>query len=113
MKKVLVTAALIAAAAPAHAQAPAADAARGNAVYLKNGCHTCHGSHGYGSRFGPRLAPAPLPLEAFAHQTRHPRAEMPRYPAEFVSDQDIADMIAFLASIKPGPKATDIPLLKE
>lgn len=113
MKKVLMTAALIASATAAHAQAPGTDAARGKAAYLRNGCDKCHGSQGHGSRFGPRLAPGPLPLEAFAYQTRHPRDVMPRYPIEFVSDQDIADVIAYLASIKPGPKAGEIPLLKE
>jgi len=95
------------------AQAPAGDAARGKSLYMKNMCYTCHGSAGQGTRYGLRLAPSPLPLVAFGQQVRHPRADMPRYPAEFVSDADLADMIAYLASIKPGPKASDIPLLKE
>ena len=97
----------------AGAQSPAGDAARGQSLYVKNMCYTCHGSAGQGTRYGLRLAPSPLPVEAFAHQVRHPRADMPRYPAEFVTDADLADMIAYLASIKPGPKASDIPLLKE
>jgi mono/diheme cytochrome c family protein len=38
---------------------------------------------------------------------------MPRYPLQQVSDQELADIHAYLSSIKPGPKAADIPLLKE
>ena len=105
-------AALAACALGAFAQAPG-DAARGKSLYMKNMCYTCHGTVGQGTRFGLRLAPGPLPLQAFTQQMRHPRAAMPRYPAEFVADADLADMIAYLASIKPGPKASDIPLLKE
>ena len=95
------------------ADAPAGDAARGKEVYTKNMCYTCHGTVGQGSRYGPKLAPGPLPWEAFSHQVRHPRSAMPRYPAEFVSDADLGDIVAYLASIKPGRKADQIPLLKE
>ena len=93
--------------------APAGDVERGKALFMSNMCYTCHGTVGQGTRYGLKLAPAPLPIEAFAQQVRHPRAAMPRYPAEFVSDADLADILAYLASIKPGPKASDIPLLKE
>ena len=95
------------------ADAPAGDAARGKELYAKNMCYTCHGTVGQGSRYGLKLAPNPLPLEAFAHQVRHPRSAMPRYPAEYVSDAELADIVAYLASVKPGPKAGEIPLLKE
>ena len=87
--------------------------ARGKALFMKNMCYTCHGTGGQGSRFGPRLAPRPMPWEAFAQQIRRPRASMPRYPAEYVSDAELADMFAYLASLEPGPKANEIPLLKE
>lgn len=104
--------ALAAGAMAAWAQASAADAARGKSLYLKNMCDACHGSVGQGLRYGPRLVP-PLPMQAFEQQVRHPRAAMPRYPAEHVSDQDLADMVAYLGSAKAEPKASDIPLLKE
>jgi len=106
-------AALAACALGAAAQTPAGEAARGKSLYMKNMCYTCHGTGGQGTRYGGRLAPSPLPWEAFAQQTRHPRAAMPRYPVEFVSDADLADIVAYLASIKPGPKASEISLLKE
>jgi mono/diheme cytochrome c family protein len=38
---------------------------------------------------------------------------MPRYAREFVSDADLQDIYAYLASVKAGPAAKDIPLLRE
>ena len=101
-------------ATPALAQAPSGDPARGEAAYRKNLCYTCHGSAGQGGDrgSGPRLSPGLFAWEACAQPVRRPRAVMPRYPAQFVSEQDLADMHAFLAQHdKPGRKASDIPLL--
>jgi mono/diheme cytochrome c family protein len=95
------------------AQTPSGDAARGKAVFMKDMCWTCHGTVGHGSQYGLRLAPNPIPWEGFAHQVRQPRGTMPPYASRFVSDQDLADMYAYLASIKPGPKASEIALLKD
>ena len=99
----------------AHAQAPAGDAARGKALYMKNMCYTCHGSVGQGGDrgSGPRIAYDVWPWEAFSQQVRRPREGMPRYPKEHVSDQDLADIYAYVSSFKKGPKAADIPLLKD
>ena len=97
------------------AQAPAGDAARGKAAYMKNMCNTCHGTAGQGGDrgSGPRIAYDVWPYEAFAQQTRRPREVMPRYPKEFLSDQDMADIYAYVSSFKRGSKASEIPLLKE
>lgn len=113
MTRILAAALVAASALAAHAQAPAGDAARGKALFEKNMCWTCHGTAGQGTRYGVKLAPKPLPWEAFSHQVRHPRAAMPRYPAEFVSDAELADIVAYLGSMKAGPKADEISLLKE
>jgi mono/diheme cytochrome c family protein len=107
-----IAAALASAALGAHAQAPAGDAQKGKAAYEKHMCGACHGSAGQGTRYGPKLAPA-LPWQAFEHQVRHPRGEMPRYPAQFVSDAELADVIAYLSSMPAGKSAKEIPLLKE
>jgi ubiquinol-cytochrome c reductase cytochrome c subunit len=96
----------------ARAQAPAGDAARGNAVYMKQMCWSCHGTVGQGSQYGPKLAPQPFPWEAFQHQLRSPRSSMPPYGASHLPDSELADVYAYIASIKPGEKATGIPLLK-
>ena len=115
MKPTLIAATLVALVTTAHAQAPAGDAARGKALFVKNMCYTCHGSAGQGGDrgSGPRIAYDVWPFEAFAQQVRHPREQMPRYTKEHVSDQDLADIYAYVASFKKGPKAADIPLLKE
>jgi mono/diheme cytochrome c family protein len=98
----------------AWAQAPQGSIERGREVFLKMGCDACHGTMGQGGDrgAGPRITPNPFPYEAFAFQTRRPRGSMPRYPAEFLSDQQLADIYAYVASIKPGPGAKDIPLLR-
>jgi len=36
---------------------------------------------------------------------------MPAYRKQFVSEQEVADIYAYLKSIKPGPMLKDIPLL--
>jgi mono/diheme cytochrome c family protein len=80
-------------------------------VYVQIGCSACHGTVGQGASTGPKLAPGPLPYTAFAQQVRQPRQDMPRYAPQFLSDQDLADIYAYLQSIQPGPPATAIPLL--
>lgn len=111
-KLTLITLAM--AACAAFAQAPAGDAARGKAAYMKHMCYTCHGTAGQGGDrgSGPRIAYDVWPYEAFAQQTRRPRESMPRYPVEFLSDQELADIHAYVASQKRGAKAGEIPLLK-
>ena len=96
----------------AHAEAPAGDAARGKALFMKDMCYTCHGTAGQGGDrgSGPRIAPNTYPWEGFRQQVRHPREQMPRYSEKFVSDQDLADIHAYLAS-QPAPAKTLPPLL--
>jgi ubiquinol-cytochrome c reductase cytochrome c subunit len=106
-------AALAAVALTAAAQAPSGDAARGKALFMKEGCFACHGTVGHGAPYGPRLAPQPMPWDAFTHQVRHPRSSMPPYSAKYVNDQDLADIYAYVGSIAAGPKASQIPLLKD
>jgi mono/diheme cytochrome c family protein len=113
--RTLLLAALAAASFGAMAQAPAGDPARGKALFMKNMCWTCHGTAGQGGDrgSGPRIAYDVWPWEGFAQQVRRPREQMPRYSAEHVSDAQLADIYAYVVSMKPGPKAKDIPLLKE
>lgn len=91
-------------AAPA---APAGNAATGQRTYLKVGCQRCHGYVGQGATpTGPRLAPNPLAFNAFSRYIRAPRAQMPLYTAKVLSDQDLADIHAFLRA-QPGPAKVD------
>jgi mono/diheme cytochrome c family protein len=115
MKMQLIAAVFATLSLAAQAQAPAGDVARGKSAYMKNMCHTCHGTAGQGGDrgSGPRIAYDVWPWEAFAQQTRRPREGMPRYPQEFLSDPELADIYAYVASMKRGTKASEIPLLKE
>lgn len=99
----------------AFAQAPAGDATKGKALYMKNMCWTCHGTAGQGGDRGSggRIAYEVWPWEGFLQQMRRPRESMPRYDAQHVSDQELADIYAYIVSVRAGPKAKDIPLLKE
>ncbi len=103
-------------AAPLYASAQTNNAAsveRGQMLYQKNMCVACHGTAGNGGErtSGPRIAPNVWPLEAMKTQMRNPRQDMPRYSEKFLSDGDLADIHAWLSTIKAGPKAKDIPLL--
>jgi mono/diheme cytochrome c family protein len=93
---------------------PAGSAQRGYQSYMKYMCYTCHGTIGQGADrgAGPKLTPGILPYPAFALQVRTPRLDMPAYRRDFVSDQELADMYAYLVTIKASPAAKDIPLLK-
>lgn len=106
---------LISIAGPVAAQdAPAGSADRGAATFKKYMCYTCHGTMGQGADrgTGPRLAPNPLPYPAFTLQVRTPRLDMPAYRKEFVSDEELADIYAYLLTMKSSLAAKDIPLLK-
>ena len=114
MKHLSALAALLCALA-AHAAdptAPPGSAQRGKEIFLKNVCYSCHGTVGQGGDrgAGPKLAPDPFPFVAFEMQLRQPRGTMPRYPEQFVSRQDVADLYAYIASIPAGPKADSLPL---
>src|SRR2546423_9222618 len=88
---------------------------RGYKLYMEKMCYTCHGTVGQGGErgTGPVIAPTEWPFEAFAQQTRHPRQDMPRYPAKYLSDQELADIYAYVKSIKPSRPARDIDLLSK
>lgn len=84
----------------------------GKAEYVQMGCKQCHGYQGQGGGNGPRLAPAPLPYEAFAAQVRWPRGVMPAYPPGQLGDAMLKRIYGYLQSQPPPPDADDIPALK-
>ena len=89
------------------AQEPAGDAANGAKVYVAVGCFTCHGRSGQGGNFNyatPVLAKIQWPVEALRAFLRVGVNDMPAYAKEVLSDQQIADVHAFLRSL-PGPRA--------
>src|ERR1700693_5640982 len=92
-----------------HAQ----DADNGKKLYTTIGCYECHGRVGQGGGAGPRLAPRPIPLEALVAYVRHPSGAMPPYTSKLVTDAQLADIHAFLASIPQPAPAKENPLLKQ
>ena len=98
---------------PAKESRPAEDAGKGKRLYATYGCYECHGYQGQGSTAaGPRIAPAPIPKDAFVAYVRQPSGEMPPYTERVISDAELADIRAFLAIIPKGPNSSEIPLLK-
>jgi mono/diheme cytochrome c family protein len=100
------------------ADAPAADAAadavNGQRLFLAVGCFECHGRAGQGGRFNypaPALAQTPLPLVAFRALVRAGPNDMPAYAERVLSDQNVADILAFLQSLPGRRPVKDIPLL--
>jgi mono/diheme cytochrome c family protein len=89
------------------------NAENGKRLFVKYGCYECHGFQGQGSPgTGARLAPDPIPLAALMSYVRKPAGEMPPYSSKVVSDQDLADIHAFLRSQPHAPDVKSIPLLK-
>ena len=94
-----------------HVAALAASAEKGKAAFVKNGCWQCHGFVGQGGLAGPKIAPDPLPLAALSAFLRNSNGAMPPYMEAVLSNEDLADIHAYLQAI---PKAADyksIPLL--
>jgi ubiquinol-cytochrome c reductase cytochrome c subunit len=92
-------------------ETPRGNAQTGKQLFETKGCYSCHGFVGQGSREGPRLTPA-LPFAAFVTQLRTPRAIMPPYTPTLVSDQQAADILAFLAGLPKPPDPKSVRLLQ-
>jgi mono/diheme cytochrome c family protein len=90
----------------------AASAEKGQAAYMKFGCWGCHGTVGQGGVTGPKLAPEPIPYEAFVAFTRTTNRAMPPYREPVLSNEDLADIYAYLQSLPPAPDYKTIPLLQ-
>ena len=91
--------------------APTGNAANGKKVFSNDGCYECHGYEGQGGSAGAKLAPRPIAFTAFVNYVRRPTNQMPPYTAKVLSDQELADVYAFLLSIPPAPAARSIPEL--
>lgn len=74
------------------------DPERGQQVYFQNGCSACHGDTGQGG-IGPTLALTSMSVEEVIEQYRNPRAVMPAFSAGVVSDQEVADVHAWLQTL--------------
>ncbi len=96
--------------------APPGDAGNGKRLYLADGCFTCHGRSGQGGAFNgpaPSLAKTDMPFDGFKAQLRDPANDMPAYSTAVVSDQQIADMYAFVQLLPGARSAKDIAILND
>ena len=100
------------------ARATRAARANGEAAYLRAGCQACHGTVGHGGA-APALAPNTLPLDAFTAWVRRGTPGwtitrgMPAFSAAVMTDQELADVRAFLAALPPPRAVEDIPELDD
>ena len=93
------------------ASALAASAEKGKSAFLQHGCWQCHGYQGQGGITGPKLAPNPIPFETLSNFVRTTSRAMPPYREEILSDDDLADIYAYLQSMPKGLDPKDILLL--
>ena len=85
----------------------AADATRGHEIYVRVGCWQCHGYGGQGAGTGPKLGPNPLPVEVIREKIRVPGDRMPPYREAVLSDEEIADIHAYLETLPPPSNLED------
>ena len=86
------------------------NAENGKKLFVKDGCYECHGYEGQGGA-GPRIAPRPA--AAGIQYIRKPTGQMPPYTVKVVSESELADIRAFLGTIKAPPPVKSIALLNQ
>ena len=97
----------------AQTPAPRGNTENGKVLFAKIGCYQCHGHEGQGAAAtGPRLNQNPITYARFVSYLRKPTGEMPPYTAKVVSDQQAADLYAYLQLLPKPPAVETIPILK-
>ncbi len=74
------------------------DAVKGKTLWEAKNCKSCHGALGEGKYAGVRAGDTRVAAD-WVKQARTPRANMPAYVAAQVSDQDLADMLAYMKTL--------------
>ena len=101
-------------AAQGGAAAPVGDPAAGKVVFTigNTSCRNCHGTDGEGA-YAPALAGRMLPYERFRDYVRNPIGRMPGWIDRELTDQEIADLVAYFDSLpppaEPAPWRTELP----
>lgn len=97
----------------APAAAPAGNKDNGKKIYVSYGCYQCHGLEAQGAdATGPRLGPSPIPYARFLSYVRKPAGSMPPYTVKSATDQEMADIYAFIQAQPRPPALSSIPLLQ-
>ena len=105
-------AALCAQSQPA-ATAPPGNRDNGKRLYEKSTFFFCHGTAGQGSVYGARLALVARNLQSFTRYVRQPAGRMPAFTDRILSDQELADIFAYLRSLPAAKPVAEIPLLDQ
>lgn len=94
---------------------PAGNAENGKKLFTKDGCYECHGREGQGAAqaSGPRIGPSRRLIRPFINYVRQPTGQMPPYTRAVISDQELADIYAYLQSRSRATPSKDIPLLNQ
>jgi len=93
------------------AAVPTGRAEVGEQLFAADGCYSCHANEAQGGMHGPRLGPGPISFARFSWYVRQPTRTMPPYSHVVLSDQEIADIYAFVAAQPEPPPLSAIPLL--
>src|SRR5580704_2482984 len=93
--------------------AMAASAEKGKIAFVQHGCWQCHGFQGQGASTGAKLAPDPIALETFTAFVRTTDRGMPPYSEAVLSNEDLADIHAYLQSVPKPPDPKSLPLLNQ
>ena len=89
------------------------DAKRGEKAFKDYSCYACHGFSGQNGP-GKRLVPMKMATVAFTAYVRSPGStQMPSYSAKVLSDQQLADIWAYVKTLPDSPDAKDIPLIQQ
>lgn len=98
---IMVLLSLIISAVVSACTSPEGNVSDGKRWYSMHTCYACHGKDAKGRRGGPSIAGLDMGYNSFVHRLRNPQtAIMPQYSAEKISDQDAADILAFLKSLE-------------
>jgi mono/diheme cytochrome c family protein len=95
--------------------AMAASAEHGKTAFMEHGCWQCHGTMGQGSiatSGGKVIAHTALPEESFEAFVRGTNGAMPPFSEKILSNNDLADIYAYLQSVPKPNDVKDIPLLR-
>jgi mono/diheme cytochrome c family protein len=95
------------------AQQSGGDATKGKELFLKYSCYACHGFSGQNGS-GARLVPMRMTTAAFTAYVRSPRTrQMPSFSTKVLSDEQLADIHAYIKTLPASKPAKDIPALEQ
>ena len=86
----------------------------GKRLYEKHTCFFCCSRHRRSGRRRRRARGGGVReiFQGFTRYVRQPRGQMPAFTDKILSDQDVADIFAYIRSLPAAKPVKDIPLLE-